>query len=317
MRERETARKKWPRFRRRFSAPNGGRMVLAAMSLLARLAFAGQPVEPSDQQSNTRLDSVTVQARRETLERQVSAFLSAISIAPSNEALARWENPTFICPLVGGLPRDDGEFILKRLSSIALAAGAPLGPAGCKPNLYIIVTSEPDALLKAWGQRDVNMFGDESGATRIKKFVHASIPIRAWYNATLYTSEGAPLTVMPEGPLKGIPYNPRAMGFRLTRDDVRDLTSVIVLIDARSLKGTTFGQVAAYVAMVGLAEVRLGANMGDAPSILQLFKASGHITAPGLSSWDQAFLKALYHTRHADPDQLGEIKISVVKDLAP
>jgi hypothetical protein len=105
--------------------------------------------------------------------------------------------------LVGGLPRDDGEFILTRLSSIAQAADAPLGSARCKPNFYIIVTSEPDALLKAWGQRDTTMFGDESGATRIKKFVHASIPIRAWYNATLYTSEGAPLTVMPDGPCLG------------------------------------------------------------------------------------------------------------------
>jgi hypothetical protein len=36
-----------------------------------------------------------------------------------------------------------------------------------------------------------------------------------------------------------------------------------------------------------------------------------------LSPWDQAFIKALYHTEHTDPGQLGEIKIAVVKDLAP
>jgi hypothetical protein len=292
-------------------------LTLAALSLLATVTIAGQEAKSPDQQSDTRLNTITVEAQRATLEKRIRTFVSAIAVAPYQESLARWEDPTLICPLVGGLPRDDGEFILTRLSSIALAAGAPLGPARCRPNFYIIVTSEPDALIKAWGQRDVTMFGDESGATRIKKFVHSSIPIRAWYNATLYTSERVPLTVMPEGPLKGIPYNPRAMGFHLTRDDVRDLTSVIVLIDARSLKGVTFGQVAAYVAMVGLAELRLDTNVGDAPSILQLFKASGHTTAPGLSPWDQAFLKALYQTRHTDPDQLGEIKISVVKDLAP
>jgi hypothetical protein len=219
--------------------------------------------------------------------------------------------------LVAGLPRDDGEFILTRLSSIASAAGAPLGPAHCKPNFYIIVTSQPDALLKAWNQRDTNMFSDESGSTKIRKFLHAPIPIRIWYNATLYTSEGMPLDVVPEGPLKGVPFNSRALGFRLTRDEVRDLTSVIVLIDARHLKGITFGQVAAYIAMVGLAEIRLDANLGDAPSILQLFTTAGNALPPGLSPWDQAFIKALYHTEHADPGQLGEIKIAVVKDLAP
>lgn len=301
------------------SAPN--RMIrsltLAAFSLLATVTIAGQEAESADQQSDTKLNTITVEAQRATLEKRIRTFVSAIAVAPYQQSLARWEDPTLICPLVGGLPREDGEFILTRLSSIARAAGAPLGSARCKPNFYIIVTSEPDALLKAWGQRDVTMFGDDSGATRINRFLHAPIPIRAWYNATLYTSEGAPLDVWPDGPLRGQLRNLQARGFRLTRDEVRDLTSVIVLIDARSLKGVTFGQVAAYVAMIGLAEVRLDANMGDAPSILQLFKASRHIPAPGLSPWDQAFLKALYHTRHADPDQLGEIKISVVKDLAP
>ena len=72
---------------------------------------------------------------------------------------------------------------------------------------------------------------------------------------------------------------------RLTRDEVRDLTSVIVLIDARSLKGVTFGQVAAYVAMIGLAEVRLDANMGDAPLDLAAVQ--------GISSYTRTRLEPL------------------------
>jgi hypothetical protein len=38
---------------------------------------------------------------------------------------------------------------------------------------------------------------------------------------------------------------------------------VIVLIDARRVKGINFGQLAAYVAMVGLAEIRVDAKIGD------------------------------------------------------
>ena len=236
--------------------------------MLATLAIADQPVKPSDQQSDTKLNTVTVEAQRQTLERQVSAFVSAMAVAPYTETLARWENPTLICPLVAGLPRDDGEFILTRLSSVASAAGAPLGPASCKPHFYIIVTAQPDALLKAWNQRDTNMFSDDSGSTKIRKCLHAQNPIRVWYNATLYTSEGAPLDVESEGPLKRLPRNLRAMGFRLTRDEVRDLTSVIVLIDSGRPKGVTYGQLAAYISMVGPADIRLDAHLGDAPSIL-------------------------------------------------
>jgi hypothetical protein len=292
---------------------------LAVLSLLATFTIAGEPVKPPKQQPETELNTITVEAARDRalLEHRVDKFVYGITVTPFEDSIARWEKQTPICPLVAGLPRGDGEFILARLSSIASAAGAPLGPASCKPNFYIVVTSQPDALLKAWNQRDTNMFSDDSGSTKIRRFLHASIPIRVWYNATLYTSEGVPLGVVSEGPLKGIPNNLRAMGFRLTRDEVRDLTSVIVLIDSSRLRGVTFGQVAAYIAMVGLAEIRLDAHLGDAPSILQLFSAAENILPPGLSPWDQAFIKALYHTEHTDPGQLGEIKISVVMDLAP
>jgi hypothetical protein len=51
--------------------------------------------------------------------------------------------------------------------------------------------------------------------------------------------------------------------------------------------------------------------------MLQLFSTFRNAPPPGLRPWDQAFIKALYHTEHTDPGQLGEIKISVVKDLAP
>ena len=125
------------------SAPN--RMIrsltLAALSLLATVTIAGQETKSPDQQSDTKLNTVTVEAQRATLEKRIRTFVSAIAVAPYQESLARWEDPTLICPLVGGLPRDDGEFILTRLSSIALAAGAPLGPARKNQEVCSLVNS--------------------------------------------------------------------------------------------------------------------------------------------------------------------------------
>src|SRR5580692_6471644 len=83
----------------------------------------------------------------------------------------------------------------RRISKIAAAAGAPLASEHCKPNLYIVFSANPDALLKAWNKRDVWMFGDEpdQGGTKIRKFLNSNSPIRVWYNAELYSDEGTPL----------------------------------------------------------------------------------------------------------------------------
>jgi hypothetical protein len=61
------------------------------------------------------------------------------------ESLARWQSP--ICPLVAGLPRDHGEFILQRVSQIAGDVGVPLATDHCRGNFYVVVTANPEALL--------------------------------------------------------------------------------------------------------------------------------------------------------------------------
>jgi hypothetical protein len=267
------------------------------------------------------LDQITVEARRQRaiIEREVGSYVSAITVAPFQESLARWR--TAVCPLVAGLPRDHGEFILRRISQIAGEAGVPLATEQCRGNFYVVVTADPDALLKAWTKRDVTMLGDAHGA---RGFLKSTSPVRVWYNANLQTAEGLPLigdatSMVPTGrstnyPLENVPNNTHAMGFRLAHDEVRDLISVIVLIDSGRAKGVSFGQLADYVALIGLAELRLDANLGGAPTILRLFGQSAQAPPPGLSSWDQSFLNALYHTEQTDKMQLSEIKIEVARD---
>lgn len=296
-------------------------VALAVLSLQGGRSWsdAAPPVPPPG------LDQITVEARRERalLEREVSTYVSAITVAPFQESLARWRNA--ICPLVAGLPRDHGEFILKRVSQIAGDAGVPLAPERCRGNFYVVVTANPEALLQAWMKRDASMLRD-AGGMKLRGFLKSSAPIRVWYNADLETAEGLPLTgdatsLAPTGrstvqPLAGVPNNTHALGFRLAHDEVRDLTSVIVLIDSTRAKGISFGQLADYVALIGMAELRLDAKVGEAPTILRLFSASGTPPA-GLTPWDQSFLKALYHTEQTDKMQLSEIKISIVRDVAP
>ncbi|MEP6546687.1 MAG: hypothetical protein ABJD53_04420 [Gammaproteobacteria bacterium] len=303
--------------------PKIGPAAVLTMSLLAAAAADERP----QASPLSDLAAITVEAARERslIEHQVESFVSAIAIAPYQESLARWE--TSICPLVAGLPRDHGEFILRRISEIAAAAGAPLAAEHCRANFYVIVSADPDALLKAWRKRDPNIFGDE-GERKIRGFLCAGGPARVWYNANLAASDGTPLTLDVPGltagglstgsssALSGVPNNTHALGFRLKRDEVRELSSVIVTIDSRRARGVSFGQLADYIALAGLAEVRLDAAVGNLPTIFNLFSAGGKDSPPALSAWDQAFLKALYHSDPTDKTQLSAIKGSVVRDVA-
>jgi hypothetical protein len=274
MRERDGALEKKARPRRR-ATPS---MALAALSLVATLAIAGQPVKPSDQESDTKLNTVTVEAQRQTLEREVGAFVSAIAMKHFDDSLARWEEPTEMCPSVAGLPRDDGEFILARLSRIAQSAGARLGPENCKTNFYIIVTEKPNALLKALEKKNPKMYTN-GYPTLFRKFESTTSPIRVWYNAELYDGYGTRLT-------SGGGWHASEGGWhtasRIVFSSLRDLASVFVIVDTQRARerGVTFGQIAAYIAMVGLAELRSDPKLGAAPTILSLFSTSGEEPPP-------------------------------------
>ena len=287
----------------------------------ALLAFCAS----ANAQSTTpapHLDAITVEAarHRESVERQVKAFVAQIAVKPYDSSLARWQTVTPICPLVAGLPHEDGEYILARVSKIAAAAGAPLGPEHCKPNLYIVVSANPDALLKAWNKRDARMFGNEAdqGGAKIRKFLNSNSPIRVWYNAELYNQDGTPLgneddcqsTILCR-------TNLRATATRIGFSETRDLSSALIMVDGPRARGVSFGQLASYIAMIGLAEIRAGADVTDAPTILHLFSRPENERPAGLSTWDESFLKALYHTDQTDKQQLAEIKTTMVEGLVP
>jgi len=307
MRVPETQFDKSARYRRSYPAP--GRAALVAL-LLATSAAAEPPAKPPEQRSETELNTVTVEAQRASLERQVRTFVSAIAMQRFGDSLARWEEPTTICPQVAGLPRDEGEFVLARLSRIALAAGAPLGRERCKPNFFVIVTEKPSELLKGLEKKHPEMYTD-GYYTLVRRFRSSTSPVRVWYNAELYDDFG--IRVNSDGSGSGSAAS--AIAF----SSMRDLTSVVVIVDTQRVResGVTFGQLAAYIAMVGFAELRSDPKIGAAPTILNVFSTSEKGRAAGLSLWDQAYLKALYRTSHKDKMQLAEIRTSVVNDLTP
>ena len=84
------------------------------------------------------------------------------------------------------------------------------------------------------------------------------------------------------------------------------------IIDASRTAGIDLHQLTDYVAMMGLSNIDIDVDVGDAPSILQLFSPARNI-APGLSSWDSAYLTALYQTDQTSRSERFEIAQRVVE----
>ncbi len=289
------------------------RLCVSVVLAFGLFGVGAAETPPPPDTPKSALDSTTVVGRsdRSTIERDVASFVNAVALKPGSESLARWQLQIPLCPLVAGMPPKDGEYILSRVSKIAAAAGAPLAPEHCKGNFYIIVTSDPEGVIKAWSKRDVRMFGDEAdqGGKTIRDFA-APNPVRIWYNTEFYELDGTPLGNNADARTD---YSARAT--RIEINSYRALSSVMAIIDARRMKDVTFGQIASYVAMAGLVQMHPQANVGNAPSILNLFAATTK-APPALTAWDESFLKAVYATRITDKAQIAAIKSAMVQDVA-
>ncbi len=278
-------------------------LVVAAILVTLTTALSGGAAEqttaasPPQASKSDAVADVTVTARRLKLAPMVRKFVNRIAAAENDVGIARWDTPA--CPMVSGLPQEEGEFILKRLSEIARVARVPLASGRCYPNLFIVVTADPKKLLEGWNNSTNTRVGVFNGATWrrdpgaqfgapqsvIERFINTPDAVRVWYYTA--TSGNWPPLATAVGP---------SDASHILLNIIYGFFRVFVIADQKQLKGLTIGQFADYVSMVGLADLRPGAHQADAPTILKLFDAAPRAAPAGMTDWDQAFLKSLYGT---------------------
>ena len=314
-----------------------GFLLLAPLGLTAQRAGADQngqmaPAEPTTpRHPTTELPKVTIEAaRQQGLRRKVHRFVSAVVVRPWDETLVRWNVP--ICPLVAGLPEDFGEFILWRISKAAADAHAPLAGKVCRPNLFVMGTDAPDLFLRKWLAREPWMYDKRNGFEPIRRFLESKRPVRVWYNSVLGCEDGGPVSpgasalsiASMDRPLgvggsstfaPGAPACTDGIDTHLSYADTRSVSSAIVVIDGRQMKKVNIQQLADYIALAALADVRLDIDPGAAPSILRLF-AGSEPPPQGLTQWDRALLYSLYNTRQRDKQQVADMESTMVGRIA-
>jgi hypothetical protein len=278
-------------------------------------------------------ESITVQAQRERekLEHDVNMFVStAIAQSHYDESLERWTYAP-VCPLVAGVSKELGEFVLARVSQIAGTAGAPLGAEKCKPNFFVIVSPDDPAprLTKLTHKNGGQLFNYETGE-ELKKFVEISRPVRVWYNTGATSIDGASMMseLFDTGSEHAKTFNnsrgpepihnslPSIYGSRTNVSLVtKDILSVIVVVDAKKVSDINIGQLADYVGVIGLAQINLDKDLGDAPTILSVFRGSVASRPNEMTEWDKALLHALYSTPQRSKMQISAMQTATLKDI--
>lgn len=277
--------------------------AFAALSFFAAGPAAAQQTEP---------DIVVVGERT---EEAVRGFVAAMS-APARgvDQLARWDRR--ICPGVAGLRGRYAQFLIDRMAQRAFDVDLDVGEPGCRPNILIVVTTDPDSVARELYDDHPAALGyfDESGeATRGRRmlratFLNSDAPVRWWHVSHAASATGQEFTrpsggmcALGEGGVMEVmrcyPTNMASGGAsRLRATSRQDFGAAFIIVDANRLAEIDydFNALADYVAMVALAQLDPQADVSGFPSVLNLWAGGGDVSPVALTDWDLAYLRGLY-----------------------
>lgn len=290
------------------------RLLAFLFALVASFGVAGA-------QGPSASDDIVVTGQR--TEEAIQNFVDQLSAEMRGaDQLARWDQR--ICPGIAGLRAQYAQALIDRMAQRAFDVGLDVGAPGCRANILIIVTTEPDAAAQDLFENHRGALGyyDDHGQTTLgrdalRAFVVSDAPVRWWHVGRTHTQSGEAVrrTIAPDG---GAPTMSRFGGASLVGRTMReDFGVAFIIVDARRMAeiDLDFSALADYLAMVTLAQVDPNADIDGLSSILTLFEQS---TAPReLTEWDVAYLRGLYASDREDraARQQGEIARTMNQDL--
>ena len=274
--------------------------AVAAAGLGLTLVAAQSPPAPAPDQSITVGALLPEKAARDLAVR----FVKATGVAAGETPAARWTQP--VCPEVIGLEDIGKRAAEAKIRRVAAAVGADVAPEGCRRNIIVSFTSDGASLARAVVEREPWRIANFSPRAK-SAVLTGSAPIRWLYSTETRARHGAAQTTSGNAAESGPATHagsgagsaiggdmPTLMHYEssvLSTLTNRVLTSAIVIIDTDEAMGRRLDALAAYAALVALAEIR-NADAAPAGSILSLFESS----APprDLTAQDLGFLRALY-----------------------
>jgi hypothetical protein len=282
-------------------APAGRSLLAWAVWLTASAALAqpapSPPVQavPSD---STAVSGIVVQGRS---QKEMKSFSAAVNKFVRDQGrpspvhgLARWDQQ--ICPATAGLTQGFDDFVSKRIKEIAARVGVP-GDGKCKQtNLLVVFTTQPDKLMADVRDHHPGLLGYHN-FSETKSLAAFQPPMKSWYiTATDGRLDGA------DG------HEPRCIdllacaGHILPPLHVR-FAFALVVVDSNLVEGKSIGAVAAEIAMTALSMPASPDGCRPLPSVMDVLNSGcpSSASVDGLTTFDEAYLKALYAYNAARP----------------
>jgi hypothetical protein len=246
-----------------------------------------EPAPPTEQVAAPSLDDaqnkIVVTGRKEgqSLHDYVNKFVDQVGDTAPERGYARFEGA--VCIGVESLPNPSLQYLVDRVSEVALDVGLKPGKPGCRPSIVIILVADGKALASLMippSLRNSRLVLNRHGRPAFEWFATSDAPVR-WWQASVPMNELSQTGV-------GHAY----LGSRIRSAFHDSLLTTYVVVDVRKLHGVTLTQLADYVAMVSLVQIDPDANTASYDTILNLFTAG--MPPAGLTDWDKSYLSTLY-----------------------
>jgi hypothetical protein len=287
--------------RRRLWMGLGGAALVMAASTGAASAHAPPGAEPPAPSSTVSGVTVTAPEKPNPLVDPTTQFVRQhLPASTFSEQYPRFRDA--ICVKVQGLPPEFDAFVARRIGEIAAQVHAPVAKAAnCQPNVHVIFSPQPQALLADIAKRKDILLGFYWNESNLKRLATFNRPIGGWY-VTRTRGQSGESRLEIHDPTDYL--NPRVgrAGSRLSNGMSTEVVHSLILADANKVAGEKIDAVADYIAVLALAKWQGLERCNATPTILNLM-AEGCADRPeAATSADLALLAGLYSV---DPRELG------------
>jgi hypothetical protein len=210
--------------------------------------------------------------------------------------------------------------VTDRIRDIAASVGAPVNAdPSCAPNIQIVFTTTPQALLDDVRARNPDYLGYTESSAEREKVATVIRPIQAWYMTQTIDLDGRAQTdsFRPKG--GGIAmsnfsairmpfslgvnrdpiYFPDARYAKVTGNHINNgarsgFGHVLIVVDTGKLAGRNFNPLADYIAMLALTQLSSPDACQELPSIVNMLSTGCDQAVDGITVTDLAYLRGLY-----------------------